>query len=580
MSSLSSRSWFPGPWDVRDMVVFSGGKGARRVERYARGAGLPSTMRVQEHRSWRRRLFLLLTEPDTSVLSALFFWILVAAIMIMNIVMMLQTMAAFQFTPSDCLFCGGDTAYLFEDNAIMDQKDETSEGVPCICAPTPFLWTDRLLRYMVFAFSIEWILRVVCFSPAPHERANSVGGKLLQWVNYVFSWPQILDFWATFPYYMEFTNINTNGLMSLRLLRLFRVFQLVRLGSYNVTFTSLMKVLQAAMEHLKILLMMLTFGAALFGSVIFWLEKGEWKYWQQTQQHEFIRINEHGEEEVSPFTSIPATFYWFMVTATTVGYGDVYPTSNAGRSVGVIVMLLSMLVVAFPVGIFSDLWSKELERVGAVKNLDELTTAVSMDSEEDIHQYNNEQDLGGGGGGMGVVGGKLSSGEKGVTNGAFPGPSMRGNASPGGKLRNIEYQHHVDEATQSSFEKQNDVCEILEQHTHVTDAGQPLFNSHHVVGQSDTEQGSATTNELSTSNAPAALNPYSAHRINPWTGSAIHNWNYGYQHAPNIQNEHVDPNNIAILQKSDLIELLRHVESITSSQEQIRHILRKYNVSK
>ena len=130
-----------------------------------------------------------------------------------------------------------------------------------------------------------------------------------------------MDALAIFPYYAERFE-KTNGLMSLRLLRLFRVFQLVRLGQYNSTFMSLTNVLYQSMLYLKLLMVVLLFGAAFFGSMMYWLEKGDWKYDDDTKSYKFLRESVDGNSyEPSPFTSIPKAFWWFLVTATTVGYG-------------------------------------------------------------------------------------------------------------------------------------------------------------------------------------------------------------------------------------------------------------------
>ena len=72
---------------------------------------LPSRKQRRCHRnkvrSWKRRFFLLLTEPQTSYASAVFFFIMIVAISLANIIGIMQTMEYWQFIPDDCISCGG-----------------------------------------------------------------------------------------------------------------------------------------------------------------------------------------------------------------------------------------------------------------------------------------------------------------------------------------------------------------------------------------------------------------------------------------------------------------------------------------
>jgi hypothetical protein len=79
---------------------------------------------------------------------------------------------------------------------------------------------------------------------------------------------------------------------------------------------------------------------------------------------------------LSPFQSIPHTFWWCIVTITTVGYGDTYPVTWLGKIIGGLTMLMGILVLAFPISLlganFTDQWkaaAKEKEKRRAMRRL-------------------------------------------------------------------------------------------------------------------------------------------------------------------------------------------------------------------
>jgi hypothetical protein len=248
-----------------------------------------------------------------------------------------------------------------DDDSILDNP----QGIACVCPPSPVRWTVVTLDWLIYFFTVEWILRLITYEPQPTERSTTVVGCVGQWLGFLFSFSTIIDALAIFPYYIENVS-NSNGLMPLRLLRLFRIFQLVRLSQYSETFVSLTTVLYKSVPYLKLLLGVLLFWAAFFGSLIFWVERGTWEYFEDAESYQFVRMNKHGKLEITPFTSIPAAFWWFIVTSTTVGYGDMYPESTIGKWVATGAMLMGVLVIAFPVSVFSELWSKELRKAGAI----------------------------------------------------------------------------------------------------------------------------------------------------------------------------------------------------------------------
>lgn len=76
-------------------------------------------------------------------------------------------MDSFQFVPTDCISCGGEISYMFEDDAFIEEEPP---GVTCVCPPSPMPWTVHTLNWLVDFLTLEWCLRVLTYSnedPSP-----------------------------------------------------------------------------------------------------------------------------------------------------------------------------------------------------------------------------------------------------------------------------------------------------------------------------------------------------------------------------------------------------------------------------
>ena len=115
------------------------------------------------------------------------------------------------------------------------------------------------------------------------------------------------------------------------------------------------QVIATSVDAMILLLFFLTIAVILFGSLVYYAEKGEWNH----ELNGFARLDVTGQEyELTPFTSIPASFWWVVTTTTTVGYGDFYPTSVEGKLIGFVTMLMGILALALPVTIIGTNFAK------------------------------------------------------------------------------------------------------------------------------------------------------------------------------------------------------------------------------
>jgi voltage-gated potassium channel len=62
------------------------------------------------------------------------------------------------------------------------------------------------------------------------------------------------------------------------------------------------------------------------------------------------------------FTSIPHTFWWSIITLTTVGYGDLIPITVPGRILTGVILLAGIALFALPAGIITSGFLEEARK--------------------------------------------------------------------------------------------------------------------------------------------------------------------------------------------------------------------------
>ena len=62
------------------------------------------------------------------------------------------------------------------------------------------------------------------------------------------------------------------------------------------------------------------------------------------------------------FATFFYAIYWATVSLTTMGYGDIYPITTAGRIVTMVSSFMGIAIIALPAGIITSGFMEELQR--------------------------------------------------------------------------------------------------------------------------------------------------------------------------------------------------------------------------
>ncbi|KAG9323337.1 hypothetical protein KVV02_004545 [Mortierella alpina] len=251
---------------------------------------------------------------------------------------------------------------------VLSAVITTIETIPSFRSTDSVVWFD-FETVMVAFFTIEFAGRVICHSDS-----------FKQLKKFLLSPLAIIDILSILPYYIELAlTRDTTVFFRFTILRLFRLLRVFRTFKYSSTIIMTIEVMIVAikrsMDALSALFFFLITGTMLFSTLLYFAERGAFDRFGLVESQElgdyniasltnfaaifsfFFFAGEWDEarqvfvdanNNPSTFDSIPAAFWFVMVTITTTGYGDMVPTTFVGKLISFPAMMCGVLLITLP----------------------------------------------------------------------------------------------------------------------------------------------------------------------------------------------------------------------------------------
>ncbi|MCD6654783.1 MAG: NAD-binding protein [Sulfurovum sp.] len=217
-------------------------------------------------------------------------------------------------------------------------------------------WIEYYDIYLVSAiFLIEYLLRVWVhndISPIvieEHKQSEFLGrefrGKealmkgLRKKIDYMLTPSAMIDLLAVFPAYRP-----------LRILRIFVLFRVFKLLRYAKSINQFTQVLSSKRFELLTLLFLLVFVVMTAGVALYVIEE---------------QINPH-------IDSLFDAIYWALVTISTVGYGDISPVTDAGRTISMVIIISGIAMISFATSVIVSAFSERLVELKEVRIIEKI----------------------------------------------------------------------------------------------------------------------------------------------------------------------------------------------------------------
>jgi hypothetical protein len=304
-----------------------------------------------------QKLFLILEDPNYNCTAQLVSIVILLLIVLGCITYVMESMRAFQYVKDRC-----------------DRMDPKAGECEPVAKPIFF----KIEAVCIGVFTVEYVLRIVLVGIVPEKcwnpRSKKERSGLKRLRTYALQPMNVVDLVAILPFYIGLFDLGGGGFGVLRIVRLARALRMARSPKVAGSVAVFGKAMYASSPALGILFFFSMMAFVLAGSIIFMFERGhfstdpDYRYLCRRSEDDYtphgcyLRQTTDGlQMEASPYVNIPISMYWVVVTMTTTGYGDLYPTSTGGRIISILVVYMGIIAIALPITVIGTNFTREYD---------------------------------------------------------------------------------------------------------------------------------------------------------------------------------------------------------------------------
>ena len=167
----------------------------------------------------------------------------------------------------------------------------------------------------------------------------------------------IIDLISNLPFYIGLiisasTESNSIDEDVKSVLRTFQILRIIRVTKDSVGLKAIGYTFKKSRKDLALLISIVLSTVLIICSFVYLVEK---------------------DQPDTKYDSIPATFYWGLVTMTSVGYGDITPTTTLGKCLAGLASISGVLIISLPIAVFTkhfnDYFVYSLKKEKTLRNI-------------------------------------------------------------------------------------------------------------------------------------------------------------------------------------------------------------------